>query len=104
MVVYDLWEMLASTYGRIITPHAINLSEAEKKHFFCFCLLPHRKENSCSVDLRHDARQMEDLSGEVSHVAVEEDEQGLDDSSVRGEARGKSSQEAVNGSHQDTSQ
>lgn len=25
MVVYDLWEMLASTYGRITTPHAINL-------------------------------------------------------------------------------
>lgn len=25
MVVYDLWEMLASTYGLIITPHAINL-------------------------------------------------------------------------------
>lgn len=27
MVVYDLWEMLASTYGRITTPQAINLFE-----------------------------------------------------------------------------
>lgn len=25
MVVCDLWEMLASTYGRITAPHAINL-------------------------------------------------------------------------------
>lgn len=47
---------------------------------------------------------MEDLSGEVSHVAVEEDEEGLDDSHVQGEARRKGTQEPVDESHQDASQ
>ena len=32
MVVYDLCETLASTYGRIITPHEINLSVTDRKH------------------------------------------------------------------------
>lgn len=31
MVVYDLWEMLASTYGRITTPQEINLFKKEQK-------------------------------------------------------------------------
>lgn len=47
---------------------------------------------------------MEDLSGEVSHVAVEEDKQRLDDASVRGKAGSKGPQDAVEGSHHDASQ
>lgn len=55
-------------------------------------------------DLRHDPRQMEDLGGEVSHVAVEEDEQGLDDSGVQGEAGREGTENAVDGAHHDASQ
>lgn len=33
MVVCDLWEMLASTYGRITAPHAINLEARGERHF-----------------------------------------------------------------------
>lgn len=47
---------------------------------------------------------MEDLRREVGHVAVEEDEEGLDDTGVGGEARGEGTEEAVNGSEQDSSQ
>lgn len=47
---------------------------------------------------------MEDLSREVSHVAVEENEQGLDDPRVRGEARREGPQDAIDGSHHDASQ
>lgn len=55
-------------------------------------------------DLRHDPWQMEDFSGEVSHVAVEEDKQRLDDTSVRGETGSKGTQDTVDGSHHDASQ
>lgn len=51
--------------------------------------------------LRHDSWQVEDLSGEISHVAVEKHEQRLDDTCVRGEAGGKGTQDAVDGSHYD---
>lgn len=47
---------------------------------------------------------MEDLGREVSHVAVEENKQGLDDSGVRGETGSEGAKEAVDGSHQDASQ
>lgn len=56
------------------------------------------------LDLRHDPWQMEDLGREVSHVAVEENKQGLDDSGVRGETGSEGAKEAVDGSHQDASQ
>lgn len=47
---------------------------------------------------------MEDLCREVSHVAVEEHEEGLDDSGVQGEAGGESTQKTIDGSHQDAPQ
>lgn len=47
---------------------------------------------------------MEDLGGEISHVAVEENKQGLDDSGVRGEAGCEGAQDAVDGSHHEASQ
>lgn len=47
---------------------------------------------------------MEDLSREVSHVAVEENEQGLDDSGMGGEAGREGTQDAVDGPHHDASQ
>jgi len=53
---------------------------------------------------RHDARQVEDLRGEVGHVAVEEHEQRLDDARVRGEAGGEGAQQPVDGAHQDAAQ
>lgn len=42
---------------------------------------------------------MEDLSREVSHVAVEENKQWLDDSGVQGESGGEGTQQAVDGAH-----
>lgn len=56
------------------------------------------------MHLRHDSWQVEDLSGEVSHVAVEKHEQGLDDTCVRGEAWRKGTQNAVETSHHDAPQ
>lgn len=56
------------------------------------------------VYLRHDPRQVKDLRWEVSHVTVEEDEQRLDDARVWGEAGRKSSHDAVDDAHHDTSQ
>lgn len=47
---------------------------------------------------------MEDFCREVSHVAVEEDKQWLDDTSVRGETGSESTQDTVNGSHHDATQ
>lgn len=54
--------------------------------------------------LRHDARQMEHLRGQVCHVAVDEDKQGLDDTGVRGEPWREGRQEAVDGAHHDATQ
>lgn len=53
---------------------------------------------------RHDAGQVEHLSGQVGQVAVDEDEQWLDNACVWGEAWGEGSQDAVDGSYQYSSQ
>lgn len=53
---------------------------------------------------RHDAREVEELSREIGHVAVEEDEEGLDDSDVGGEAGGEGSNQPVNDAHKDAAQ
>ncbi len=45
---------------------------------------------------------MKHLRRQVSHVAVEEDEQRLDDARVRGEAGREGRQDPVDGAHHDT--
>lgn len=60
-----------------------------------------RRENA---NVRHDAGQMEHLGWQVGHVTVEEDEERLDDTRVRGEARGERPQDPVDGAHQDPAQ
>lgn len=117
MVVYDLWEMLASTYGLITTPQAINLFETRKMRKVggedVFIVLARRvrayadKEDihvKCRLYLRHDPRQVEGFCREVGHVAVEEDKQRLDDPSVGGETGGEGAHEAVDGAHHEASQ
>ena len=47
---------------------------------------------------------MEDLGRQVGHVAVEEDEEWLDDARVRGEAGREGAQDTVDGAHQQTAQ
>lgn len=47
---------------------------------------------------------MKHLRRQVSHVAVDEDEQRLDDTRVRGEAGREGRQDAVDGTHHDTAQ
>lgn len=44
------------------------------------------KVQEVAKHLRHDARQVEHLCGEIRQVAVNEDKQRLDDTRVRGEA------------------
>lgn len=56
------------------------------------------------ADSRHDARQVEDLGRQVRHVAVEEDEQRLDDAGVRREAGREGPQEPVEGPNQNPPQ
>lgn len=53
---------------------------------------------------RHDAGEVEELGGEICHVAVEEDEEGLDDSDVGGEAGCEGSDHPVNDTHEDAAQ
>lgn len=53
---------------------------------------------------RHDAGEVEELSGEIRHVAVEEDEEGLDDSDVGGEAGREGSDHPINDAHEDAAQ
>lgn len=53
---------------------------------------------------RHDAGEVEELSREIRHVAVEEDEEGLDDSDVGGEAGCEGSDHPINDAHKDTAQ
>lgn len=55
-------------------------------------------------NLRHDPWQVEDLSREIRHVTVEENEEGLDDPGVECEAGCEGTYDAINGSHQNTSQ
>lgn len=47
---------------------------------------------------------MEDLSREICHVTVEENEEGLDDPAVECEAGREGTYDAINGSHQNASQ
>lgn len=47
---------------------------------------------------------MEHLCRQVGHVAVDEDEERLDDARVGGEARREGGQDAVDGAHQDAAQ
>lgn len=54
--------------------------------------------------LRHDARQVEEFCREIGHVAVEKDEEGLDDADVGGEAGGECCDDAVDHANKDASQ
>lgn len=56
------------------------------------------------LNSRHDAREVEELSREIGHVAVEEDEEGLDDSDVGGEAGREGSDHPINDTHEDPAQ
>lgn len=53
---------------------------------------------------RHDAGEVEELRREVGHVAVEEDEEGLDDADVGGEAGREGSNQPINDAHEDAAQ
>lgn len=53
---------------------------------------------------RHDAGEVEELSRQVSHVAVEEDEEGLDDTDMGGEAGGEGCNDPVDDADEDTAQ
>lgn len=53
--------------------------------------------------LRHNSRQVEDLSRQIRHIAVEEHKEGLNDPGVLGEAGREGANEAVDGSHHDAS-
>lgn len=53
---------------------------------------------------RHNAGEVEELSREIRHVAVEEDEEGFDDSDVGGEAGCEGSDHPINDAHEDTAQ
>lgn len=53
---------------------------------------------------RHDAGQVEDLGRQVRHVAVEEDEEGLDHTRVRREAWGEGRQHSVHAAHHHSTQ
>lgn len=53
--------------------------------------------------LRHDSRQVKDLSRQIRHIAVEEHKEGLNDPGVLGEAGCEGANKAVDCSHQDAS-
>lgn len=56
------------------------------------------------MNLRHDTREVEDLSRQVSHVAVDENKKWLDDACVGSEAGREGGEDAVDGPHQDAAQ
>lgn len=53
-------------------------------------------------NLRHDAREVEHLSWQVGHVAVQEDEKRLDDTRVGREAWREGGHNTIDGSHRNT--
>lgn len=57
-----------------------------------------------AANSRHDAGEVEDLSREIGHVAVEEDEEGFDDADVGGEAGREGSNQPINDAHEDAAQ
>lgn len=57
-----------------------------------------------SPDSRHDAGQVEELCRQVGHVAVEEDEERLDDTNVGSEAGGEGCDDTVDHAHKDSAQ
>lgn len=55
-------------------------------------------------NLRHDAGQVEHLSGQVSHVAVHKDKKRLDDAGVGGETWGEGRKEPVDNADENATQ